>query len=207
MSQDRSSAKDLGASPAKGKESKPKPPRRTYRAQGLSRLVPKILKDGLGRKGSLEADLLLHWREVVGEEHAQWTVPTRISYADRRMRRKGTLELSVAPAYAAFAQMAEAEIISGVNQFLGYGRIERLQLRQSHAAAGQAARSRSGRGGSSRRSSRGSSRGTVTNRGPDARESRVMNRQERRNNDGLSDALESLRTSIDQRERDHGQEP
>ena len=104
MSQDRSSTKDLGASPAKGKESKPKPPRRTYRAQGLSRLVPKILKEGLGRKGSLEADLLLHWREVVGEEHAQWTVPTRISYADRRMRRKGTLELSVAPAYAAFAQ-------------------------------------------------------------------------------------------------------
>jgi len=203
VSQDRSSAKDLGASPAKGKESKPKPPRRTYRAQGLSRLVPKILKEGLGRKGSLEADLLLHWREVVGEEHAQWTVPTRISYADRRMRRKGTLELSVAPAYAAFAQMAEAEIISGVNQFLGYGRIERLQLRQSHAAAGQAARSRSGRGGSSR----GSSRGTVTNRGPDARESRVMNRQERRNNEDLGDALESLRTSIDERERDHGQEP
>ena len=203
MSQDRSSAKDLGASPAKGKESKAKTPRRTYRAQGLSRLVPKILKDGLGRKGSLEADLLLHWREVVGEEHAQWTVPTRISYADRRMRRKGTLELSVAPAYAAFAQMAEAEIISGVNQFLGHGRIERLQLRQSHAAAGQAARSRSGRGGASR----GRSRGTVTNRGPDTRESRVMNRQERRNNQDLGDALESLRTSIDQRERDHGQEP
>ncbi len=203
MSQDRSSAKDLGASPAKGKESKPKPPRRTYRAQGLSRLVPKILKDGLGRKGSLEADLLLHWREVVGEEHAQWTVPTRISYADRRMRRKGTLELSVAPAYAAFAQMAEAEIISGVNQFLGYGRIERLQLRQSHAAAGQAARSRSGRSGRSR----GASRETVTNRGPDGRESRVMNRQERRNNEDLGDALESLRTSIDERERDHGQQP
>ena len=142
---------------------------------------------------------MLHWREVVGEEHAQWTVPTRISYADRRMRRKGTLELSVAPAYAAFAQMAEAEIISGVNQFLGHGRIERLQLRQSHAAAGQAARSRSGRGGGSR--------GTVTNRGPDTRESRVMNRQERRNNADLGDALESLRTSIDQRERNHGQEP
>ena len=203
MSQDRSSAKDLGASPAKGKESKPKTPRRTYRAQGLSRLVPKILKEGLGRKGSLEADLLLHWREVVGEEHAQWTVPTRIAYADRRMRRKGTLELSVAPAYAAFAQMAEAEIISGVNQFLGHGRIERLQLRQSHAAAGQAARSRSTGGGRSR----GASRETVTNRGPDERESRVMNRRERRNNEDLGDALESLRTSIDERERDHGQEP
>ncbi|MGA0235311.1 MAG: hypothetical protein ACO3NE_06920, partial [Alphaproteobacteria bacterium] len=58
----------------------------------------------------------------------------------------------------------------------------------------------SGSGGASR----GSSRGTVTNRGPDTRESRVMNRQERRNNQDLGDALESLRTSIDERERDHG---
>ncbi len=200
MSRNHSLNKDLGASPAKGKASAPKTPRRSYRAQGLSRLVPKILKEGLGRKGSLEADLMLHWRDVVGEEHARWTIPTRITYADRRMRRKGTLELSVVPAYAAFAQMAEAEIVAGANQFLGHGRIERLQLKQNHAAVRQAT-------GAANTADRTGARGTVRQRGQTTPESRVNSRQERRNNEDLSEALESLRSSIDQRDRDHGQEP
>lgn len=157
--------------------------RRSFKAQGLSRLIPKILKEGLGQKGSLEADLALHWREVVGEELAQWTVPSKITYADRRMRRKGTLLLSVNPAYAQFAQMSEPEILASVNQFLGHGRVEKLQLRQSHSVKFA------------------SHRTTVSSRGVQDRFSRLETRRERRQNDDLDTALESLRQSVAKRER------
>jgi len=146
-------------------------------------LVPKVLKDGLGRKGSLEADLLLHWREVVGAELAKWTVPNKISYADRKMRRKGTLILTVQPAYAQFAQMAGPEIIANVNQFLGHGRIEKIQLKQSFSAKPALART------------------TVTNRGAKPGVSALEQRRERRQNSNLNTSLEQLRQSIAERER------
>lgn len=160
-----------------------KTPRRTFKAQGLSRLVPKILKEGLGRKGSLEADLLIHWKDVVGAEHAKWTAPTKISYADRKMRRRGTLELAVHPAYAAFAQMAEGEIVAGVNQFLGHGRVEKLQIKQSmtHQAA--------------------TARKTVTKRAGPQRALHLEDRRERRQNTDLDKALKSLEQSVELRDK------
>jgi len=177
------STKDVGHSGARGKESARKTARRTFKAQGLSRLIPKILKDGLGRKGSLEADLALHWREVAGEELAAWTVPSRISYADRRMRRKGTLLLLVNPAYSQYAQMAEGEILANVNQFLGHGRIEKVQLKQSHGI------------------NFAPHRITVSDRGVGERVSSLETRRERRQNDDLDEALETLRESVAKRER------
>lgn len=154
---------------------------RSYKTLGLSRLVPKILKDSLGRKGSLEADLLIHWKDVVGAEHAAWTVPTKIAYADRKMRRRGTLVLAVHPAYATFAQMAEAEIVAAVNQFLGHGRVERVQIKQSSSQVAAA------------------SRKTVTKRAPPERALHLEDRRERRQNTDLDKALESLEQSIEQR--------
>ena len=174
-----SAAEDKGPS---GKQARRRAQRK-YKALSLSRLVPQVLKDGLGRKGSLEADLLLHWVEVVGAEHAAWTVPTKISYADRKLRRRGTLELAVHPAYAAFAQMAEAEIIAAVNQFLGHGRVERVQIKQS---AGQQA---------------AIARRTVTKRAGQTRTLHLEDRRERRQNTDLDKALESLEQSIEQRDK------
>ena len=161
MDRSKPSTKDVGHSGARGKESARKTARRTFKAQGLSRLIPKILKDGLGRKGSLEADLALHWREVAGEELAAWTVPSRISYADRRMRRKGTLLLLVN---------------------LGHGRIEKVQLKQSHGI------------------NFASHRITVSDRAVGERVSSLETRRERRQNDDLDEALETLRESVAKRE-------
>jgi hypothetical protein len=183
VSQDKPLQKDLGPSKARGKDSPQKRAKRAFKAQGLSRLIPKILKDGLGRKGSLEADLLIHWRDVVGEELATWTVPTKISYADRRMRRKGTLILAVNPAYAQFAQMVEGDILAGVNQFLGFGRIEKIQLKQSYSIT------------------KATNRTSVRDRGVAGGSSVLENRRERRQNGDLDSALEQLRQNIAERDR------
>ena len=183
MDRSKPSSKDVGRSGSQGKESARKTVRRTYKAQGLSRLIPKILKDGLGRKGSLEADLLLHWREVVGEELANWTVPSKITYGDRRMRRKGTLLLSVSPSYAQFAQMQETDIVASVNQFLGPGRIERIQIKQSPGIDGA------------------SHRTTGSSRGVKGSVSRLETRRERRHNSDLDSALETLRQSVAKRDQ------
>lgn len=183
VSQDKPSQKDLGPSAPGGKASLQKREKRSFKAQGLSRLIPKILKDGLGRKGSLEADLLIHWRDVVGEELSQWTVPSKISYADRRMRRKGTLTLAVNPAYAQFAQMAEGEILANVNQFLGFGRIEKIHLKQSYSINSV------------------TNRTSVTGRGVTGRSSVLENRRERRQNGDLDSALEQLRQNVAERDR------
>ncbi len=176
-------SKDVGRSGPRGKDSARKTAKRSYKAQGLSRLIPKVLKDGLGRKGSLEADLALHWRDVVGADLAKWTLPTKITYADRKMRRRGTLMILVHPGYAQFAQMAEGDILSSTNQFLGHGRVEKIQLKQTHSV------------------SFGAHRKTVSVRGVADHASALEPRRERRQTGDLDTALETLRQSVAERER------
>ena len=183
VKRDESLRKDVGRSSARGKETARKTAKRSFKAQGLSRLIPKVLKDGVGRKGSLEADLAIHWREVVGAELANWTLPGKITYADRKMRRKGTLLVLVNPGYAQFAQMAQPDILSSVNQFLGFGRVEKIQLKQSHAIGGAAHRT------------------TVSGRGVAEPSSRLEPRRERRQSGTINASLEALRQSVAEREK------
>jgi len=183
VKRNESLSNDVGRSSARGKETARKTAKRSFKAQGLSRLIPKVLKDGVGRKGSLEADLALHWREVVGEELASWTLPGKITYADRKMRRKGTLLVLVNPAYAQFAQMAQPDMLSSVNQFLGFGRVEKIQLKQSHSIGAA------------------TNRTTVSSRGVAGPASRLEPRRERRQHGTIDASLEALRQSVAEREK------
>jgi len=183
LKRDESLSNDVGRSRPRGKETARKTAKRSFKAQGLSRLIPKVLKDGVGRKGSLEADLAIHWREVVGEDLANWTLPGKITYSDRKMRRKGTLLVLVNPGYAQFAQMLQSDILSSVNQFLGFGRVEKIQLKQSHAIGG------------------GAHRTTVSSRGVAQPPSRLEPRRERRQSGTISASLEALRQSVAEREK------
>ena len=183
MDRNKPLSKDVGRSGPRGKDSARKTAKRSFKAQGLSRLIPKVLKDGLGRKGSLEADLALHWHDVVGHELAKWTLPSKITYADRKMRRRGTLLVLVHPGYAQFAQMAEGDSLSSTHQFLGFGRVEKIQLKQTQSLNSRA------------------SRNTVSVRGVADRPSALEPRRERRQNGDLDTTLETLRQSVAERER------
>lgn len=89
----------------------------------------------LGKRGFAEAEIVLQWATVVGEELARLSVPVKLSFglpggAEGPSRTNGTLQLRVAPGTAIEFQHLEPVIVERINTFFGYRAVARLALRQ-----------------------------------------------------------------------------
>ena len=88
----------------------------------------RITRPLLGKRGLAEAEVVLRWPEIVGEELARQCLPEKVSV--RRGNPGGTLHLCVEPAAATRLQHLETVILERVNTFYGYRAVVRLQMRQ-----------------------------------------------------------------------------
>lgn len=94
--------------------------------------VPKLVRETCRRRGFVNVDIVLRWREIVGDALAAQTWPLRIEWPRRQetiLRPDGTeapgthrtrLVVGSAPAKALDVEYAKGQIIDRVNGYLGY---------------------------------------------------------------------------------------
>jgi len=115
------------------------PPRPTNRRNSvpLADLVGGALGPALARQGFGEADLILHWEDIVGARLAQWSEPIKLQWPPRGPRRApdagaepATLVVRVEGAFALELQHLAPIVVERVNAHLGWRCVGRLALRQ-----------------------------------------------------------------------------
>jgi hypothetical protein len=97
--------------------------------KSLGSSVSKVAAPVLGKRGFGEAQMILAWKSVVGQDLARDTLPVKLSFG-RGERMDGTLHLRVAPGAGLTVQHLEPLIIERINGFFGYKAVARLALRQ-----------------------------------------------------------------------------
>lgn len=115
----------------------PSRPKTRRNSVPLADLVAQALGPALARQGFGEADLILHWEDIVGARLAGWSEPIKLQWPPRGPRRN--LEADVEPAIlvvrveGAFAlelQHLAPIVVERVNSHLGWRCVGRLALRQ-----------------------------------------------------------------------------
>ena len=113
---------------------RPDSPRRApVGSRPLADLVGPCIQPALGKQGFGEADVLMHWPEIVGGELAESCRPLRLQWRGRRGEGGGepaTLVVRVESAAALRLQHMESVILERVNTYLGWRCVGRLAMRQ-----------------------------------------------------------------------------
>lgn len=113
----------------------PAPPRRKPPAtRPLADLVGGCIGPVLGKHGFGEADVLMHWPEIVGADLADRCQPLRLQWS-RRGGAQGaaepaTLIVRVEGTSALMLQHMGAAVVEKVNTYLGWRCVGRIALRQ-----------------------------------------------------------------------------
>ncbi len=98
--------------------------------KSLADSTAKVAAPILGKRNTAEAEIMLHWTEIIGEDLAKSTRPLKLVFAKGGERRDGTLQLRVVPAAALEIQHMEPLLIERINGVFGYRAVARLSLRQ-----------------------------------------------------------------------------
>jgi len=104
--------------------------RSSYGLSPLSNSVGHMAKKLLGKRGFANADLLIHWPEIIGEELSKAMKPEKMV---RSKTNPNIMVLHVRVANGAFAVMAEHQkkiILDKINTFLGYNAVCDIKIRQ-----------------------------------------------------------------------------
>ena len=96
--------------------------RRSYKAQGLARLMPKVTRQIAGKRPTLISDLQFSWNQVVGDDLAQSTRPVSL--------KARVLHLEIAAGAGPALTMQQDSMIRRINMHLGAGKVKRLSLHQ-----------------------------------------------------------------------------
>ena len=97
--------------------------------KSIASSVSKVAAPVLGRRGLAEAELMLGWAAVVGEDLARDTLPIKLSFG-KGERVDGTLHLKVVSAAAPEVRHREPQIVERINGFFGYRAVAHLKLTQ-----------------------------------------------------------------------------
>jgi len=130
----------------------PAPRWRSAAFKPVGALVPKLVREACGRRGFVNVDIVLRWREIVGGALAAYTWPMRIEWPRRRetvLRPDGTeapnaqrtrLIVGAAPARALDVEYAKGDIMDRVNGYLGYRAVTELAAVPDYAVSPEDAR-------------------------------------------------------------------
>ena len=103
--------------------------RRARGFQRASSMTRAHLERIAGKNGFAEADVLLHWPEIVGADHAAKCRPVKVTY--RHRSHGATLVVQTDSARAPEIEHQKSKIVERVNQFYGYGAVRHLKVTQS----------------------------------------------------------------------------
>jgi hypothetical protein len=109
---------------------------RTFGPKPLADLVAPTLNPVLARQGFSEADLLMHWPDIVGSDLAAHCAPLKLEWRRRQAgdRRDASppavLVVRTEGAFALQLQHLGSVVVERVNTHLGWACVGRLALRQ-----------------------------------------------------------------------------
>jgi hypothetical protein len=114
------------------------PPKKSRNSVPLADLVAPALGAALARRGFGEADLILHWEEIVGARLAAASEPLKLQWPVRGQRaapeaaaEAAVLVVRVEGAFAIELQHLAPLVVERVNSHLGWRCVGRLALRQA----------------------------------------------------------------------------
>ncbi len=100
----------------------------------LDRYFRSLTKAAFVRHGFASEQLISQWSIIVGEQLAAYSVPDKINWprsaSETQRKMGGTLVLRAAAGRGLDLQYEGPRIIERVNQFLGYGAISALKIKQ-----------------------------------------------------------------------------
>ncbi len=103
--------------------------KRTYKTKSLAELASSINNRAFRRFGFAKSDVLLHWKEIVGEVLARSSIPERLVMPkdhERTERKGGVLHIRVEGSYAPEMQHLEPLVIDRINSYYGFKAVEKL---------------------------------------------------------------------------------
>lgn len=107
-------------------------PRTTFRRAWSA--AARTVGAAAGRHGFAEPDVILRWREVVGEALAAVCRPVKVTYGARRTGLGATLVVAAEGAHAPEVAHETPRIIDRVNRFYGYAAVSRVKVTQAAPA-------------------------------------------------------------------------
>lgn len=117
--------------PRHHRTSKPKDePRRGGKPKAMAQMVPKLTQTALGKRGLAQANLIVDWPSIVGEEKATTCQPEKLIFP-RGQRNNGTLHLRVTSTMALELQHDSPQLIDRINGYFGYAAVESIRLIQT----------------------------------------------------------------------------
>ena len=101
--------------------------KRTGYNSNLARLVAKVVKPVMRKRGFYDVDIISDWSHIVGPEWANLSIPKKLSF-NPKTRRSGTLHIQVSPGSSVLMQHIEPQIIDRVNTYFGFEAVKKLRL-------------------------------------------------------------------------------
>ena len=96
----------------------------------LSKQMASLTKKLVGTRGFSNADLLLHWSDIVGEEMAKGVKPDKMTYP-KGDREQAVLHVRVsAGSFAVVVEHQKNIILEKINTFLGYNAVSDIKIKQ-----------------------------------------------------------------------------
>ena len=110
----------------------------THRISGNARPIAeyaaKVLAPVIARRAAMTVDLLTAWPDIVGQQHADYTMPEKINWPRRSSDddpfSPGTLVVRCDGPRAVLIQHESQQLVERVNLFFGFHAIARIRLVQ-----------------------------------------------------------------------------
>lgn len=97
--------------------------------QLIAKLLPKLVKTTFEKKGFIQAEILLEWGKIVGQEMSQKCIPEKLVFPKEK-KTEGTLYLNVQISSGLLIEYGAPLIIDKINSYFGYQAVTRLKIKQ-----------------------------------------------------------------------------
>lgn len=98
---------------------------------GIGKTIRPLVRQLLGKNGTMQLELMTNWEEIIGKSLAEYTMVQKISF-NKDERTNGTLFLSVlGGAFALEIENKKTIILRKINAFFGYEAINKIKIKQT----------------------------------------------------------------------------
>ncbi len=108
---------------------------RTFKTKSIAELARDINSRAFNRYGFAKSDIVLHWKEIVGEILARSSLPERLVMprdTEKEEGKAGVLHIRVEGSFAPEMQHLEPLVIDRINSYYGFRAVGRLVFHHGH---------------------------------------------------------------------------
>ncbi len=98
--------------------------------ESLGSIFIPLVKDIMSAEDFVEADILLNWRDIVGQEMSSYAYPIKVKYDHRKNFRTLYIEVPVG-GFALELQHKENYLLEKLNAYFGYKAVHKINISQN----------------------------------------------------------------------------